>query len=333
MNFNKGIFAIDTHTMGEPTRIIIDGIPFMPNKTILEKKHYLEENLDYIRTSVLLEPRGHRDMFGAIIIEPTNEAADIGAIFMDTKGYLDMCGHGSMGVATIAVEYGLVIVNEPYTNINIETLAGNITARVRVEKGKAISVSIENVPSFVYKKDYKIELPEIGEVCIDISFGGNFFAIVDSNKIGVNLDISNINIISQMGLTIRRIINERLIVEHPHNKQINKVELVEFFCQSVNANLKNIVIFGQGQYDRSPCGTGTSAKLASLYARRLIKMNEEFTYESILGTIFTGKIIKLAQVGDYKAIIPEITGRSYITGFNHFFIDPEDPFKHGFNIG
>jgi proline racemase/trans-L-3-hydroxyproline dehydratase len=332
MNFNKAIYAIDSHTMGEPTRIIISGIPFMPGKTILEKKQYLENELDYIRKLVLLEPRGHKDMFGAVIVEPTNKNADIGVIFMDGKGYIDMCVHGSMGVATVAIEYGLVPSNEPYTEVKMESLAGLIKAKVNIEKGKIKNVSIQNVPSFLYRRDFKINVPQIGDINLDISFGGNFFAIVDCKDIGIKLESSNINLLSKLGIQIREIVNDNLKIKHPYNKQIKDVKLVEFFDESKKADLKNLVIFGQGQYDRSPCGTGTSAKLASLYSRGLIREMEEFRYESILGTIFKGKIIGTLKIENYKAIIPEITGSSFITGFNNFVIDPDDPFKYGFYL-
>lgn len=332
MNISKGIMAIDTHTMGEPTRIIIGGIPFIKGESLLKKREYLLENLDYIRTSVIHEPRGHNDMFGAIVTESIDPEADFGVFFMDGKGYIDMCGHGSMGVATAMVEYGMVPVKEPFTNIYMETLAGIVEAKVNVIEGKAKSVSIRNVPSFVYKKDYIIEVPEIGRVSLDISFGGNFFAIVNAKEIGIEVKRENIDRLIKIGIDIKKIINDVIEVEHPINTQIKSIELVEIYDDSQIADLKNIVIFGNGQYDRSPCGTGTSAKLATMYKKGLKSIGDEFTYESILGTIFKGKIVDSVKVGDYDAIIPEITGESFITGFNQIFIDPKDPFKYGFNI-
>lgn len=330
----KSIHAVDSHTMGEPTRIIIGGIPKIPGKTMAEKKSYLEKNLDKIRTAVMLEPRGHDDMFGSIITNPSNEEADFGIIFMDSGGYLNMCGHGSIGAVTVAIETGMVEAVEPITEIKMDTPAGLIKAKARVEKGKVKEVSIVNVPSFLYKKDVNIDVPNIGEIKLDISFGGSFFAIVDAQQLGIKVIPKNSQKLIKLGLLIRKIVNEKVEINHPILSHINTVDLVEIFDKPTNseANLKNVVIFGQGQIDRSPCGTGTSAKMAVLYSEGKLKEGEVFVYESILGTIFKGRILGTTKVGAYDAIIPEITGSAYITGFNHFVITPDDPLKYGFSL-
>lgn len=332
MNFIKSIQAVDSHTMGEPTRIITGGVPKVPGKNMAEKKAYLAEHLDNIRTTVMFEPRGHNDMFGSIILPPTTEEADLGIVFMDGGGYLNMCGHGSIGAATVAVETGMVEVKEPYTEVILEAPAGLIKARVEVKNGKAKSVSIVNVNSFVYQEDLEIELPEIGPIKLDISFGGSFFAIVNAKDLGIQVNHANSDQLKKIGIQIRDIVNETIKVEHPEKKYINTVDLVEIYDDPSNpaADKKNAVIFGQGQLDRSPCGTGTSAKLATLYKKGLLKENEEFVYESITGTMFKGKIIALAKVGNFEAVVPEITANAYITGFNQFVIDPEDPLQYGF---
>ncbi|SET29245.1 proline racemase [Natronincola peptidivorans] len=332
MKFIKGIHAIDSHTMGEPTRIIVGGVPKIPGKTMADKKKYLEDNLDYVRTSLMHEPRGHNDMFGSVITNTTIEEADFGIIFMDGGGYLNMCGHGSIGAATVAVESGMVKVEEPYTFITMESPAGLIKARVKVENGKAKEVSITNVPSFLYKTDVAIDVPQIGKVTLDISFGGSFFAIIDAKQLGVKVETAQSDELIKLGLQIRDIVNRTVKVQHPEQSHINSVDLVEIFDEATHpeAHYKNAVIFGQGQLDRSPCGTGTSAKLATLFTKGQFSEEEEFVYESITGTIFKGKIVGHEKVGDYDAIIPEITGSAYITGFNHFVIDPEDPLKYGF---
>lgn len=334
MKFVKSIHTIDSHTMGEPTRVIIGGIPAIPGKTMIEKKQYLERHMDYIRTAIMHEPRGHNNMFGSLITSSTTEGVNFGIIFMDGGGYLNMCGHGSIGAATVAVECGMVPVSEPITNIIMESPAGLIKARVTVENGKVKEVSIVNVPSFLYKKDVKINVEGIGEIILDISFGGSFFAIVSAEMLGVKVEPSNAAALTKLGMMIRDKINRTVKVEHPKNKNINSVDLVEIFDESSNtkADLKNIVVFGKGQFDRSPCGTGTSAKLAALHSKGLIRIDEDFYYESITGTIFRAKIVDTIKVGEYDAVIPEITGNAYITGFNHFVIDPEDPLKYGFYI-
>ena len=325
---------VDTHTMGEPTRVIVDGLPPIKGNTMMAKKKYLEENLDYIRTMVMHEPRGHRDMFGAIITEPAHEEAQMGVIFMDGGGYLNMCCHGSIGVATLLVERGYVKVTEPITCITLDAPAGLIQAKVRVKNGKAEKVSITNVPSFLYKKDIEIELPNVGKIPIDISFGGSFFALVNGQDIGIDVSIDNIDKLVKYGLVIRDIVNKQIPVVHPTNPFIDRVDLVEIYDEPVSkdANLKNVVIFGDGQVDRSPCGTGTSAKLATLYDKGLLKINEPFVYESITGTKFIGRVVEETKVEDYNAIIPEITGRAFITGYGHLVAGEDDLFKYGFVI-
>lgn len=334
MKAMRTINAVDSHTMGEPTRIVVGGVPVIPGKTMPEKKAYLEQNLDHIRTAIMHEPRGHKDMFGSIITQPTKEEADLGIIFMDGGGYLNMCGHGSIGALTVAVELGMVPVQEPYTDVVLEAPAGLVKGKVKVEDGKAKEVSIVNVPSFLYKQDVEVDVPEVGKLTIDISFGGSFFALVKSSDLGMDICTSNAQKLCDVGMKILKAVNEQVKVQHPVLEHIKSVDLVEIYGPAKNpkATLQNVVVFGQGQVDRSPCGTGTSAKLATLYAKGHLKMNEEFIYESITGTMFKGRVIEETKVGDYNAIIPEITGSAYITGFNQFIIDPEDPLKYGFTL-
>lgn len=332
MRFIKSLHAVDSHTMGEPTRVVIGGVPKIPGNTMGEKKEYLEKNMDDIRTAIMHEPRGHNDMFGSIITQPTMPEADLGIIFMDGGGYLNMCGHGSIGAATVAVETGMVEVKEPYTQIKLEAPAGLVTANVKVENGQAKEVSVINVPAFLYKEGVKIDLPGVGTVTFDISFGGSFFAIVKATELGVEIEPKNINIITERAMELMKLINETIQVQHPIKTHIKTVDLVEVYGPAKNpeATLQNVVIFGAGQADRSPCGTGTSAKMATLYAKGQLKVNEPFVYESIIGTMFKGRILEETKVGDYLAVIPEITGSAYITGFNHFTIDENDPVKYGF---
>lgn len=334
MRFVKSIQAVDSHTMGEPTRVVTGGIPSIKGNTMPEKKAYLENNMDYVRTAIMHEPRGHKDMFGSIITAPTTEEADLGIIFMDGGGYLNMCGHGSIGAATIAVETGMVEVKEPYTDIVLEAPAGLVKAKVKVENGKAVEASIVNVPSFLYKEGVVIYVPNIGNVKVDISFGGSFFALVDSRELGIDICPENSTKLTEIGLMIRDIINSTVEIKHPTLEHIKTVDLVEIYGPAKNskATYQNVVVFGEGQVDRSPCGTGTSAKMAALYAKGKLNIGEDFIYESILGTMFKGRILEETMVGSYKGIIPEITGSAYITGFNHFVIDEDDPVKYGFSL-
>ncbi len=335
MKFDRSIMAVDSHTMGEPTRIVVGGLPNIPGKTMAEIKSYLEKNLDYVRTSLMHEPRGHKDMFGSIITRPVHEDADFGIVFMDGGGYLNMCGHGSIGAVTVAIDTGMVPTVEPETHVKFDAPAGLITARAKVENGAVKSVTIRNVPAFLYMSDVKINVPGIGEITFDVSFGGSFFAIVKADQLGLKVVPTNIDQLTKLGMAIRKAANEQLKIQHPTLAHINTIDLVEIYDEPTHpeANYKNVVIFGDGQADRSPCGTGTSAKMATLHAKGHLKIGEEFVYESIIGTLFRGRLVETAEVGEFKAVVPEITGSAYITGFNQFVIDPNDPVKHGFMLG
>lgn len=335
MNFERMIYTIDSHTMGEPTRVVIGGIPNIPGKTMAEKKEYLERNMDHIRRALMHEPRGHRDMFGSIITSPVNPEADLGIIFMDGGGYLNMCVHGSIGAVTVAIEIGMVKATEPVTHVKLDTPAGIVEARAEVEGNKVRSVTIRNVPAFLYKPDVEIDVRGIGRIRADISFGGSFFAIVDARELKVKITPENIDELIRIGMAIKKAANEQIKVQHPEREHIRSIDLVEIFDETdnPNADLRNVVIFGNGQADRSPCGTGTSAKMATLFAKGKLGLHQPFYYESIIGTIFKGELVAETTVGPYKAVIPEITGSAFITGFNQIVIDPRDPIKYGFLLG
>ncbi|HBG0307011.1 TPA: proline racemase [Clostridioides difficile] len=332
MKFSRSIQAIDSHTAGEATRIVVGGIPNIKGNSMPEKKEYLEENLDYLRTAIMLEPRGHNDMFGSVMTQPCCPDADFGIIFMDGGGYLNMCGHGTIGAMTAAIETGVVPAVEPVTHVVMEAPAGIIRGDVTVVDGKAKEVSFLNVPAFLYKEGVEVDLPGVGTVKFDISFGGSFFAIIHASQLGLKIEPQNAGKLTELAMKLRDIINEKIEIKHPTLAHIKTVDLVEIYDEPTHpeATYKNVVIFGQGQVDRSPCGTGTSAKLATLHAKGELKVGEKFVYESILGTLFKGEIVEETKVADFNAVVPKITGSAYITGFNHFVIDEEDPLKHGF---
>jgi proline racemase len=332
MKFSRTVMAIDSHTMGEPTRIVVGGIPNIPGKTMADKKEYLEQHMDYIRTALMREPRGHRDMFGSILTSSVNPEADYGIVFMDGGGYLNMCGHGSIGAVTAAIETGIVNATEPVTTVKFDAPAGFITARAAMQNKAVQSVTIRNVPAFLYKRDAQIEVPGLGQITLDVSFGGSFFAIVSAKELSVKVEPNNVDMLIKMGMAILKAANEQIPVQHPELSHIKSIDLIEIYDTPVNpvADYKNIVIFGNGQADRSPCGTGTCAKMATLYAKKELALNQEFIYESIIGTLFKGVLVDTTKVGEFEAVIPEITGSAYITGFNQFVIDPNDPLKFGF---
>lgn len=325
------IKTIDSHTMGEPTRIIYDGFPKPVGNTMMEKKRDVMTRWDFLRRALMLEPRGHRDMFGALLTEPVDPRADLGVIFMESGGYLNMCGHGSMGVCAMAVETGLVPVLEPYTDITLETPSGLISGRVRVEKGRAMEVTILNVPAFLYKDSVKLSLLSGREIVCDIAFGGSFFALVDADVLGLSIDPRSAEALSILGMEILSALKDNVKIHHPR-LDITTVDLVEFYSHSASAgaDMRNCVVFGDAQVDRSPCGTGTSAKLAALCHKGKLGLHERFVYESITGSRFTGEAVGQTRVGEFDAILPQITGCAYITGLNQWVLREDDPLKQGF---
>ncbi|MDX5685654.1 proline racemase, partial [Clostridioides difficile] len=310
MKFSRSIQAIDSHTAGEATRIVVGGIPNIKGNSMPEKKEYLEENLDYLRTAIMLEPRGHNDMFGSVMTQPCCPDADFGIIFMDGGGYLNMCGHGTIGAMTAAIETGVVPAVEPVTHVVMEAPAGIIRGDVTVVDGKAKEVSFLNVPAFLYKEGVEVDLPGVGTVKFDISFGGSFFAIIHASQLGLKIEPQNAGKLTELAMKLRDIINEKIEIQHPTLAHIKTVDLVEIYDEPTHpeATYKNVVIFGQGQVDRSPCGTGTSAKLATLHAKGELKVGEKFVYESILGTLFKGEIVEETKVADFNAVVPKLTG-------------------------
>lgn len=334
--FTYIISAIDTHTAGEPTRIVLSGLPSIHGKTMAEKKGYMMEHLDYIRTLLMQEPRGHNDMFGAIITPPTTNQAHYGILFMDNADYLDMCGHGIIGITTALIEIGMVSPIEPETIVVFDTPAGLVKSYAKVEGNQVVEVSISNVASFMYAGDVELDLPDIGKISIDVSFGGNFFALVPAKVLGVSVHPDNISKLIRLGMMVKNAVNKKLKVRHPIEKHITTVKLTEIYDKPPNVSeffSKSVSIFGNGQLDRCPCGTGTSAAMAMLYAKGELPLGIEFTNESIIGTRFRGKLVREVQMGNFIAVDPVVSGKAYITGIQQFVVDPNDPLKYGFVVG
>ncbi len=335
MDISHVITAVDSHTMGEPTRIVTGGFPIVKGKTMAEKKAYMENHLDHLRRALMHEPRGHSDMFGSILTEPVDPEADVGIVFMDSGGYLNMCGHGSIGASKVVVELGMVPKKEPMTRVVLDSPAGLVQADVEVQNNQVSGVHVTNVPSFLYKEKVPLNIPGLGGITVDISFGGSFFALVDAKTLGLEIKPDQAHQFIDLGLKIRDVINREVEMVHPTLSHIQTVDLVEFYDDHPThpeSDKRNVVIFGQSSVDRSPCGTGTSAKMAALCKKGELGLNEEFVYESIIGTAFKGKLIETTQVGGYEAVVPVISANAYITGFQKFIIDSQDPLKHGFLI-
>jgi len=332
MRFERMITAIDSHTGGEPTRTITGGFPRIPGKTVSEKMIYLREHMDWFRTMLMHEPRGHSVMSGAILTEPSDPRADIGVIYIESGGYLPMCGHDTIGCCTALVETGMVPVTEPVTEITLETPAGLVKAKVQVERHIARSVTFTNIPAFLYLRDVQVDVPGFGSVTLDIAYGGNFYAIVEAKRFGLVIAPENAKEIIRIGRAIKDAVNKKITIQHPEKPFIRGLTHVEFYGPPTHpeAHAKNAVLITHDAIDRSPCGTGTSAKLAVLYSKGQISIGEEFVHESIIGTIFRARIIAETEVAGFKAVVPEITGSAYVTGIHQFVVDPDDPLKYGF---
>lgn len=333
MNFTHSITTVDTHTMGEPTRVVTSGIAHIPGKQMVDKKNWLAENKDHIRQMLMLEPRGHQDMFGAILTEPVTKEAQAGVIFMDSGGYLDMCGHGSMGAVVVLLETGMLSLAPDGQNrtqtLALDTPAGLIHARAVMANGRVSQVTIQNRASF-FCESMEIQLDSGGPVPVDIAYGGNYFALVNTDHLNLPVIPAHIDALKKVGLAIRTAVNQQFSFSHPVSGLPATVALTEIYENTDPP--RNIVVFGTGQVDRSPCGTGTSAKMAFLHHKGRLKPGESYAYQSVFGTQFTGKIVEQTMVGNLTAIVPEITGNAWITGFHQFVVDETDPYKYGFNI-
>lgn len=331
MDFKRLFSTIDTHTGGNPTRTVISGLPPLKGNTMSEKMLYMQEHYDWIRKFLMNEPRGHDVMSGALLVDPCHPDADVGVIYIETGGYLPMCGHDTIGFCTALVEAGLIDVSEPYTHINLDTPAGMVKVKIKVTDGKAEEVTFANVPSFLLKS-IEIHVEKIGDVACDIAYGGNFYGIIDASKIGLELNTENASTIIDQAIIIRNAINAREEIVHPEYPFINGLTHIEFFTDPVHpdADAKNTVVVPPGGIDRSPCGTGTSAKLATMFRKNEIGMNQLFVHESIVGSLFKATIRETIKVTDVNAVIAEVTGSAWIMGMHRFFYNEKDPLKEGY---
>ena len=326
------IKTIDAHTAGEPLRIILEGLPEIKGHTILEKRKYMKENLDHLRKALMLEPRGHADMYGAIITAPINEGSHFGVLFLHNQGYSTMCGHGIIALTKVAVQTRMIEAIQPTTKIKIDTPAGVVTSFASIKNGKVDSVYFHNVPSFVLAVDEEVEVTGIGKVKYDIAFGGAFYAFVNADDLGIDMKEENCRELIGKGMSIKKAVMKSYPIKHPFEEDLNFLYGTIFYgkAHSDEADSRNVCIFAEGEVDRSPTGTGVSARMALHYAKSEINLNQQMVIESIIGTTFTGSIVSSTKFGNYDAIIPQVEGNAYITGKHEFIFDPEDPLKDGF---
>ncbi len=332
--FAKHIFeSIDTHTAGNPTRNLIAGVPSIQGTTMAEKMKYAVENLDWVRTATMLEPRGHSCMSGTIWTEPCHPEAHMGILFIDAGGFMPMCGHSTIGSVTAMVESGRIPMQGPVMDVNIDTAAGLVRTKVTIENNKVKNVAFQNVASFLYAQG-EVEVEGFGKIPYDVAYGGNAYAITDASHFNLNLRSGHLAEITKCAQLFGEAVRKVVKFEHPEQPFINVITHVMFCTQpdDPKATYRNTVIFLPSSVDRSPCGTGTSARVASLFAKGELKLNEEFVHESVIGTQFKARIIKEASVGGHKGGIPEVSGSAYVTGLNKYIIDADDPLCMGFRL-
>lgn len=325
--------CLDGHTCGNPVRLVSGGGPQLRGSTMMERRAHFLEEFDWIRTGLMFEPRGHDMMSGSILYPPTREDCDVAILFIETSGCLPMCGHGTIGTVTMAVENGLVKPKTP-GRLNLDTPAGLVVAEYNKQGDYVEDVRITNVPSFLYAEGLTVECPVLGEIVVDVAYGGNFYAIVDPQKNYRDMADYSAGELVQWSPIVRQRLNEKYEFVHPENPGINKLSHMLWTGAPTKpeSDARNAVFYGDKAIDRSPCGTGTSARMAQLHAKGKLKVGDEFVHESIIGSLFRGRVEQETTVGNRKAIIPSIGGWARQTGINTIFIDDRDPFAHGFVV-
>ncbi len=326
------ITTIDAHTEGEPLRIITSGLPELKGDSILDYRRYMKENFDHLRRTLMWEPRGHADQYGCIITPPFSDEADFGVFFLHNEGYSTMCGHAILAVTKVVLQIGMIKKKEPFTTIKIDSPAGLVTSYAKISKGVVEKVYFHNVPSFVYLLNQSIDVAGIGNVNFDIAFGGAFYAFVKAEDADVQMTPGSYSELIEKGSVIKKEIMKQYDILHPYDSDLCFLYGTIFYGEPENKknDSRNVCIFAEGEVDRSPTGTGVSARMALHYAKGEIGLDEPMIIESILGTTFTAKIKKLTCFDIYDAVIPEVSGTAFITGKNEFYIDPNDPLKDGF---
>ncbi|HUK15690.1 MAG TPA: proline racemase family protein [Bryobacteraceae bacterium] len=347
MRFSSMITAVDAHACGEPGRVITGGVLDVPGKSMFEKKCWLETHADHIRRRMLREPRGYPAANCNLILPPANPLADAGFVIMEQVEYPPMSGTNTICVVTVLIETGMVRAEEPLTKLKLDTPAGLIGVEAEVRGGKVKRVTFRNVPAFATHLDAPVEVRGLGTVTVDVAYGGMFYVIADAAPLGLRLAADEARDIVRVAEMIKAAAREQLPVAHPENAGIAGITIAQISGEPARpgAHRKNAVVVSTGTLDwsrpaswtgaldRSPCGTGTCAKMAALHAKGQLGLGEDFVHEGILGTVFTGRLVEETSVGPYRAVVPTLSGQAWITGFAQYVVDPEDPFPEGFTVG
>ncbi|MGD2154274.1 MAG: proline racemase family protein [Gemmatimonadales bacterium] len=347
MRLSDMITAVDAHACGEPGRVIVGGVVDVPGATMFEKKVYLEEHGDQLRQRMLREPRGYPALCCNVILPATHPDAAAGFVIMEQTEYPAMSGSNTICVATVLIETGMVPVQEPVTELVLEAPAGLIPIRAEVSNGKVTAVTFENVPAYAVQLDAEIEVPQLGRVIVDVAYGGMFYVIAEAEQFGLRLVPEEGGKIARIGSMLRAAAREQLAAVHPENPAISGISISQLSGppHSREAACRNAVVVATGELDwddpdtwtgaldRSPCGTGTCAKMAALHARGALAVGDDFPHEGPLGTIFTGRVVGETRVGPHPAVVTTLSGRAWITGITQYVVDAEDPFPDGFTVG
>ena len=347
MRISRMIQAVDLHAGGEHGRVIVGGVLDVPGETMFEKMRYLATEADDLRKLMLREPRGYPAANCNLILPPTRPEAQAGYVIMEQMEYPGMSGTNTICVTTALIETGMVEAEEPVTELVLESPAGLIAVRAEVADGKVKRVEFENVPAFAVHIDTPIEVPNLGTVTVDVAYGGMFYVIAEAQPLGITLTPDRAGEVTRVGEMIKAAAREQLPVVHPDNPDIREVTIgvISGPPTHAQATLKNAAVVSTGTFDwtrpetwtgaldRSPCGTGTCAKMAALHAKGELGLDEDFHHEGILGTIFTGRLIRETRVGEYRAVVPKLSGQAWITGFAQYVLEPDDPFPEGYTVG
>ncbi len=329
------ITTVDAHAAGEPLRIITSGLPALPGTTMLERRRYLQEHLDHVRRALMWEPRGHRDMYGCVLTQPVTPDADLGVLFMHNEGYSTMCGHGVIALVTTLLKTGVLTAKGQHTPVNLDTPAGLVRATAHLDShGQVERVSFLNVPSFLYAHDVELEVPALGRLTVDIAFGGAFYAILSAQQVGLQVEPQQKEQLMAAGEAIKKAVNATLTIKHPSEEDLGFLygTILTGPPEHPAHHSRNVCIFANGEVDRSPTGTGVSARLALHHAKSEITDGQQIVIESILGAVsaFGGRVAGRTRVGPHEAIVPEVSGNAFITGRHEFLVDPQDELGRGF---
>ena len=327
------IITIDSHTQGEPTRLLIAGVGALPGSTMKDKRDHFESHYDHVRTLLTREPRGHRGIMAVVVTEPISPRGKFGLFYMDARRYPYLCGHGTIGAVASLIEAGALDIDDGDTIITVDTPSGPLDAHTRIRDGRVESVAIEMVPSFVFGTDRKLEIAEFGEVQVDLVCVGGYFAMVSARSIGIDLVPENSHRLIPLGMAVIEAANRELRVYHPERAEVNTVDVTQFYDEDPKTGIgKSVVIYGESHMDRSPCGTGTTARMTLLHHQGKLSSDQVYKNAGPLGTVFEGRIVKTQSIGKFDGIVGQIRGNAQITGYHQFVLDANDPFQKGYLI-